>query len=211
MRTRTTIAAAGGALLLGLLAGLALGADGDSEAKAAGPGPSQMIAGAPAGFAQTRSGAVAAASAFSQSLLEATSLSPDARRSLLDQIAANDSRPAVQARADEAYSVVDKAVPAGQSLFVRSGNLAFRVASYDGSAANIVLWSVDVIGAGSASTQSGWGTKTVALKWEKGDWKLASFPESVEGPTPTLQGQPTAVEQFNTSVKDLERFSDAAK
>ena len=210
MNTKATLGLTAAALAIGLLAGLALG-EGDSDKATAplGAGPSNMVAGVPVGFAHSQSGAVAAAAAYVRALNEATSSSPDERRAAIAAMSSKTARSDVQRSADEAYAVVDKVAPTDGSLFVRSGSLAFRIGTYDESQAQVVLWSVDVVGAQTTGAQSGWGTKTVSLGWEDNDWKLAGFPDAVEGPTPALQGQPTSIEGLVSSLKGLEPMSHA--
>jgi hypothetical protein len=209
MNSKAALGLSAGALVVGLLGGLSLGGDDNKPAKPTGPGPTKAVAGVPVGYARSHAGAVAAAAAYVRSLNEATSLSVEKRRAVIEVITSTGARNDVQTRADEAYSIVDKAAPNDGSLFVRSGTLAFRVDIYDDSKATVAVWTVDVIGAGTAGGQAGWGTKTVSLKWEENDWKLAGFPTQQEGPTPTPQGQPTPGDAFAASIKDLEPLSHA--
>ncbi|MCA1846513.1 MAG: hypothetical protein LC792_25625, partial [Actinobacteria bacterium] len=82
---------------------------------------------------------------------------------------------------------------------------------YNDSDATVAVWTVDVIGEATDGGQAGWGTKTVSLRWENNDWKLAGFPAGEEGPTPTPQGQPTPGDAFAASIKDLEPLSHASE
>lgn len=209
MNTKATLGLTAGALAIGLLAGVALGHGGEKTEESTGPGPTKTVAGVPVGYKQSRAGAVAAAAAYTRALNETTSSPPEDRRAVLNEISSTAAKNEIQARADEAYTIVDKAAPKDGTLFVHSGTLAFRIDSYDGSQANIVLWSVDVIGSATTDAQSGWGTKTVLLRWDRNDWKLAAFPGAMEGPTPTTQGQPTGLDGFVSAIKGLEPLGHA--
>jgi hypothetical protein len=208
VNSKAVLGLTAGALALGLLAGLILGGNGETTRATQGAGPSKAVAGVAVGFAHSRAGAVAAAVAYATALSEATSWSPDERRAAIAAMSSEAGRGDVQRSADNAYAVIDKPAPPDGSLFVRSGTLAFRLARYDDSQAQVILWSVDVAGAQSTAAQAGWTTKTVLLGWEDNDWKLAGFPDATEGPTPALQGQPTPVESLVSSLKGMEPLSN---
>lgn len=136
MRTKTTLAIAVGALLIGVLGGMALGRDGSDDGKQSGPGPSKTIDGVPTGFAHSQDGAIAAASAYAGIVADLATQSQQIWAASIRRLATPES-------ADEITKVM---IPGLQSLaasiatpgsLIHGAPLGYRVLSYGRSAAKV--------------------------------------------------------------------------
>jgi hypothetical protein len=145
------------------------------------------VNGAPAGFAHTESGAVAAAASYvctGQALID------------MDPLAAEDAIREMSATATADSQVreqLDKLTGARQALakgvgpiVFRQSPISWRVDGYAPDRAQVGIWSVSVLSRdGVAPPQASWSTSTFDLVWERDGWRI--FRETiVPGPAPLL-------------------------
>jgi hypothetical protein len=173
-----------------------------------GPGPSRVEHGVPAGFAQTRDGAVVAAASYvttGQALLD------------MDPLAAEDAirQMATTATADQQASDMLAKLRAARDaladgtgrIVYRQAAIAWRVESFNAERASVAIWNVGVLTrAGVAPPQAGWATSRFELVWERGDWKVDR--ETITpGPAPILDNSaaPATAAQLTAS---LDGFTD---
>lgn len=173
----------------------------------AAPGPTAIVSGAPAGFARTSEGAVAAAAAFvttGQVLLDVDPLSAEAA---IRQMASTSSADRQVRQGLNDLSGLRDALRSGSGPIVfRQGVLATRLVASTDAAATVEVWSVGVLARrGIAPPQAGWRTSRLELVWERGDWHLDS--EMVQpGPAPVLDDSvvPATADQFVSAIDGFE-------
>jgi len=157
----------------------------DSEPSTTGPGPTRVEAGVPAGFARTRAGAVAAASAYVRTGAAVMGMTDAEARAAVAQMAADG---AAEAQADDLLAQLRRLRETldGEPATYRQAVAATSVDAFDGTRARVAVWHVGVLAAGDRfPPQAGWSISTFELVWEHGDWKVWS--ETIEpGPAPML-------------------------
>lgn len=176
---------------------------------ASGPGPSTTLAGAPAGFADSRDGAVAAAAAYvctGQALLDMDPLSAE---SAVRQMAAGASADAqVQTTLAQLSAARDQLGSGTGPIMFRQATIAWRVGAWEPDRAEVAVWSVGVLSrAGVAPPQAAWATSTFDLVWERGDWKVWSE-ALTPGPAPILNDStaPATAEGLATGLNGFTDF-----
>jgi hypothetical protein len=165
------------------------------------------VYGAPAGFARTPEGAVAAAAAFvttGQVLLDVDPLSAEAA---IRQIASTSSADRQVRQGLNDLSELRDALRSGSGPIVfRQGILATRLVASTNAAATVEVWSVGVLARrGIAPPQAGWRTSRLELVWERGDWHLDN--ETVQpGPAPVLDDSvvPATADQLVSAIDGFE-------
>jgi hypothetical protein len=212
MQTRATLGLTAGALVVGLLAGLALGDGSDKETKSSGPGPTKTVAGVPVGYARSQEGAVTAAAAYAQSIGALALASTEDRNAAL--VAMTDPQALSQIRQglEPGLETLAKGLAGStsQDVVIRSAPVGYRVETYSNDAAEIYLWAVGVLGnSTSAPPSASWGTTKVIVRWVGGDWKLSANVERLAGPTPQSSGTPSTPQDFVTSIRDFRSFNNA--
>lgn len=163
----------------------------------------------PAGFARSRSGAVAAAAAAVSAFDLGIVLDPERLRSTVAEVAAAGFREPLLAsyrqgaellRQRLAIDTVPKPV-----YFVKTAVVGYRVDRYSDDAATVAIWNVGVIGSGATvQPQQSWSTQRVGLVWEDGTWKVTAF-ASEAGPTPPL-GNAEAATGASELFRDVPTF-----
>jgi hypothetical protein len=171
------------------------------------PGPSTVVAGAPAGFAHNQDGAVAAAAAFvttGQALLDIDPLSAEAAVRQMASTGGADRQ--VRQALDDLSGLRDALRSGSGPIVFRQGILATRLVASTDAGATVEVWSVGVLARrGIAPPQAGWRTSRLELVWERGDWHLDS--ETVQpGPAPVLDDSvvPATAEQFVDAIDGFE-------
>jgi hypothetical protein len=188
-----------GVLMIGLFAGC--GSDGKD--KAAGPGPTKVVAGVPVGYERSKDGAARAALGYEATLSTLRQSSAEARRDALKVIAVPARQAEVVKAGESAYAFFDKQF--GPEGVVRSAVVGYRVKSYDRDSAEVELWEVSVAGRPeTVPARSGWSTRTVRLRWVDADWKVAELPSESSGPTPELQGAASDPADVIEAARQLE-------
>lgn len=171
------------------------------------PGPTTVVAGAPAGYAHTPDGAVAAAAAFvttGQALLDVDPLSAEAAVRQMASTAGADRQ--VRQALDDLSGLRDALRSGSGPIVFRQGVLATRLIASTDATATVEVWSVGVLARrGIAPPQAGWRTSRLELVWERDDWHLDS--ETVQpGPAPVLDDSvvPATAEQFVDAIDGFE-------
>lgn len=146
-------------------------------------GPTHDVAGIPAGFARTRAGAVAAASAFVRTGAAVMDMSDAHVGAAVAQMAAKGSADAQEAELLSGLRRLRQILDGADASY-RQATVAVRVDAYTDTRARVSVWHVGVLAAGERiPPQAGWATSTFDLVWERGDWKV--WAETVTpGPAP---------------------------
>ena len=146
-------------------------------------GPTRVVAGVPAGFARTRAGATAAASAFVRTGAAVMGMSDAQVGAAVTQMAASGSADAQEADLLDGLRRLRETLD-GSDASYRQATVAVRVDAYTEQRARVSVWHVGVLSAGERiPPQAGWATSTFDLVWERGDWKV--WAETVTpGPAP---------------------------
>ncbi|BCJ46189.1 hypothetical protein GCM10010168_51380 [Actinoplanes ianthinogenes] len=155
--------------------------------------------GIPAGFAQTRDGAVAAATVYLEALSSTGLYQPVVGQEILTATGdprwlTGQSRQIQAAIATEARALGLTAAgepPAGHVVLstIRPTWGAYRVAAYTPQAAEIVIWHYlerGVVPRDGDPPPGAWRTSTVRMTWTGADWKLAALPAHQDGPVPAV-------------------------
>lgn len=175
----------------------------------AGPTPTD---GATA-YAQTRMGAVAAATNYLTAISGRTLLDPARLQDLLGRIATTKARPQLASvyatAANEARRRLGFDANPRPSIVLRVSPVGYRVSAFTDTDATVLLWRVGLV-ASSAGVppQQVWTTETVRLSWEGGTWKVADLTSS-PGPTPPLIAAVTPTADLATAIPAFEEFTDA--
>ena len=153
-------------------------------------GPTREVAGVPVGYRHNRAGAVAAATAYVTAFDGAVMFDADRRAEVLDAIAAHRTRAALEQHMAKGAALMANRLNLSPSLLqrgqavVRDIPAGYQVSSYDGNTATVRVWTAGVMAIpGRTQPPDPWGTATVRLVWESGDWKLSDL-TSQDGPTP---------------------------
>ena len=200
VNSKAALGLSAGALVVGLLAGLALSGGDDKPSKATGPGPTKTVAGVPIGYERSQDGAARAALAYEGVLTGLPKVSPEARDAALKELASDARESEILDAAHKALSFYDQQF--GQGAVLRTSVVGFRVVAYEPSKADVELWEVSVVGPRDAAPRSAWATRRLSLTWE-GDWKLAAPHADGAGPTPAVDGTATDPAALITAARDL--------
>lgn len=166
-------------------------------------GPRRVVAGVSAGFARTREGAVAAATAYGATGALLLAADDDGVVAAIDAMAAAGARDRLLADARQARDALAAELGAAAAVRWREGALALRVDAHTDAAATVSVWRVGVLWApGAAPPQAQWATARYELVWERGDWKLAGQ-SSAPGPVPITAGDAAPL-----SAQELDRALD---
>ena len=176
-------------------------------------GATRMNGDVPVGYAQTRGGAVAAATNFSAVLAGPLVLEPDRYRAAERVIATPSAQARVAAEGEQAITAVDGGTQAiaearrGVRVAVRYTPIAYRVTAYDIGRATVSIWGLWMVGEQGwlAPTQT-WSTRTVVLEWTGGDWKLARSSTS-PGPAPQLGQEAARTAELPPQLTDFEEYA----
>lgn len=220
-RTAPLVLAGVGLLVVGVLLGRmtaptttpAAPAPDDGQATAAsGPGPSRVENGVPVGYAHSRAGAVAAAANLAVTLDGPDVLDPQRRARVLDVVAATDAQLELTRRFEDVASLLaerlslDTQELAGSDVVMRTVPAGYRVAEYSSDSATVAVWGQSIfLAPGRQAVPSGWGTSTLTLTWQEGDWRVVDI-ETRDGPTPPVLGANVQVTEVASRVDGFEPF-----
>ena len=210
------------AFLLGLAAGGVQRGLGASRDHATQPRPASRTStavqtedqsdAAPAGFARTQAGAVAAAAAFvttGQLLLD---VDPLAAEGVVREMAAARTADAQVTETLTKLAAARDALAAGTGrIRYPQSVLAWRVDSFSQRRARVAIWGVGVLSrAEIAPPQASWAVSTLDLVWERGDWRLLSE-RIVPGPAPMLDDSapPATSDQLESALEGFADFRGA--
>ena len=176
------------------------------------PGPTRTTNGAPAGFAHTQPGALAAAASFvtsGQLLIDQDPLAAS------DAIREMSSTATAERRASDAMRQLaaarEKLSHGSGPITYRQAAVSFRIDSYTPERARIAIWNVGVLSrADVAPPQAAWATSTLELVWERDDWHLDT--ETISpGPAPVLNDStaPATSAGFTSALDGFTDFGSA--
>jgi hypothetical protein len=186
--------------LVAVIVLLAPGRSGGSRTAAARPGPTRTAAGVPVGYADTQTGAVAAALNYVSVLGGALSVEPDQRRAALDATTDVDASPHVEARLTdrvgaEAATGLQSALGTSAPIVLHVLPLTTEVVGYTRSTATVRVWTLAVLGtARMGQVDAAWSTEQLVLDW-RGDWKIKDW-TATGGPVPTTYQSTTPLQAF---------------
>ncbi len=180
-------------------------------------GASRMNGDVPVGYAQTRAGAVAAATNYSVVLAGPPVLEPARYRTAERVIASPSAQAQVRAEGERAITVVDGSTRAvtesqrGVRVVVRYTPIAYRVTAYDPRRATVSIWGLWLVGEQSllGPTET-WSTRTIVLEWTGGDWRLTES-STTPGPTPQPGRQPATTSELPPQLTDFEEYAHASR
>jgi len=180
-------------------------------------GATRMDGDVPVGYAQTRDGAVAAATNYSAVLAGQLILEPGRYRAAEAAIAAPSAHTEVTAEGEQAMAAVDASTRAlteagrGVRVVVRYTPLAYRLAAYDAGRATVSIWGLWLVGEqGLLSPTETWSTRTATLEWIGGDWKLTSS-STIPGPTPQPGQQAAPTAELPPQLTNFEEYVHASR
>jgi hypothetical protein len=162
-------------------------------------GPSRFTAGVPVGYAATRDGAVAAATAYQQYLFGALLLRPQELRAAVDAVAAPERRDVLVAKVGAAAAVLEQqfqvvtAAAHGVPTAVLTFPMTTQVMSYDAENARVRIYTCTVLAEKDVLAPSTvWGTVVVTLRRTRDDWQLVDSGVDASTPAviPSVQGTP---------------------
>lgn len=175
------------------------------------PGPTIEEDGAPAGFARTEQGAVAAAAAFvttGQALLDTDPLAAEEAVRRMAASATADAQ--VKDVLSRLAAVRETLAPGTGPIVYRQSPISWRVDGYTPDRARVAVWSVGILSReGIAPPQAGWTTSTFDLVWERGGWRI--WAETLTpGPAPLLDGSatPATSSQLAAALRGFTDFGD---
>jgi hypothetical protein len=163
-------------------------------------GPTIFVAGVPVGYAATRDGAIAAATAYQQYLFGNLLLHPDDLRKAVTAVAAPDKTDVMLAKFQVASNVLEQrfqmvtAASKGIPTEVLTFPLTTQVMSYDAANARVRIYTCTVLAEqGVVAPTTVWGTVLVTVRRTRDDWQLvdSSVDATVPSIIPTVQGTPT--------------------
>lgn len=178
-------------------------------------GPRIFVSGVPVGYAATKDGAIAAATAYQQYLFGNLLLHPDEEKKAVTAVAAPDSVDAMIAKFQVASSVLEQrfqmvtAASKGLPVEVLTFPLTTQVMSYDAVTAKVRIYTCTMLAEqGVLAPATIWGTVVVTVRRTRDDWQLvdsavdsgspALIPavEGTQGTTPAVPPQLNAFQQY---------------
>jgi hypothetical protein len=141
------------------------------------------------GYANTRVGAVQAATNYQAMLSDPRMFDAVKRHAIVRTIYAPSVRAKFQTLYDQIFPATADALGAeqGGQMVSRVVPVGWRIdnqsASTSPTSIAVSIWANSVAGSGSAAAQEGWATTTIDLKWVAGDWKIIDL-TTIEGPEP---------------------------
>lgn len=145
-------------------------------------------------------GAAGTAARYAATLGGESMFTPEARRAIVDAIAAPGRRGELQAALDADYTAAfnerigldaNGRPPQGSVFVSRTMPAGTTVTAYNGDTATVDVWSSGLFGvtgkASKAPITTNWFTMTIKLTWSADGWKLAEFTQT-DGPEPTSRG-----------------------
>jgi hypothetical protein len=160
-------------------------------------GPTIFVAGVPVGYAGTKDGAIAAATAYQQYLFGSLLLRPDDLRKAVAAVATPDKTDALVAKFQVASNVLEQrfqmvtAAAKGIPTQVLTFPLTTQVMSYDAENAKVRIYTCTVLAEqGVLAPSTIWGTVVVTVRRTRDDWQLVDSAVDATAPSviPTVQG-----------------------
>jgi hypothetical protein len=154
-------------------------------------GPSRFAAGVPVGYAATRDGALAAATAYQHYLFGNLLLHPPQLRAAVAAVGAPERRDVLVAKLEAAAAVLEQqfqmvtAVAQGIPTEVLTFPMTTQVMSYDAENASVRIYTCTLLAErGVLAPTTVWGTVVVTLRRTRDDWQLVD--SGVDGGLPVV-------------------------
>lgn len=122
MNSKAAARLVSGVLMIGVFAGMTMGCG--TADKAAGPGPTKVVAGVPVGYERSRAGAIRAALGYEEALVSLGS-TPASWQDSIEAMAVPSRRKRIVEAMTPGLELISKNL--GREGFVRGAVLAFRV------------------------------------------------------------------------------------
>jgi hypothetical protein len=180
----------------------------DDEAQSNPPTIATTVPGAEleTDYPRSKDGAIVAAAAYQRALANPAILRPGGIKKRIEAIAtpdyADDMLEANQPGADRLMAEpIGEGVQQGIPTVYAGVPIAYRVLSYTGDRARIQNWGFTIVGnVSTVEPVAYFGTGTVELVWQDGQWKVASS-KAAFGPTPQTRTPEEGAEGFD--LQDL--------
>jgi hypothetical protein len=178
-------------------------------------GPTIFVAGVPVGYAPTRDGAIAAATAYQQYLFGNLLLRPDDLRKAVTAVATPDKTDALIAKFQVASNVLEQrfqmvtAASRGIPTEVLTFPLSTQVMSYDAASARVRIYTCTVLAEqGVVVPTTIWGTVLVTVRRTRDDWQLVDSAVDAGVPPiiPTVQGTPTTTPMVPPQLNAFQQY-----
>jgi hypothetical protein len=178
-------------------------------------GPRLIVNGVPVGYAATRQGAIAAATAYQQFLFGNLLLHPDELRKAVTQVAAPDSTETMIAKFQVASNVLEErfqmltAASKGIPVEVLTFPLTTQLMSYDAVTAKVRIYTCTVLAEqGVLAPSTIWGTVVVTVRRTRDDWELIDSAVDSAAPSiiPTVQGSPTTTPAVPPQLNAFQQY-----
>ena len=178
-------------------------------------GPTIFVAGVPVGYAPTRDGAVAAATAYQQYLFGNLLLRPDDLRKAVTAVATPDKTDALIAKFQVASNVLEQrfqmvtAASKGIPTEVLTFPLTTQVMSYDAANARVRIYTCTVLAEqGVVAPTTIWGTVLVTVRRTRDDWQLVDSAVDAGAPSviPTAQGVPSTTPSVPPQLNAFQQY-----
>ena len=151
------------------------------------PGPTRLVDGVPAGFAETPEGATTAAAAFVATGQALIDMDPLAVEEAVRQMAAEATADRQVTQVLDDLGRLREVLRSGTgAVAVHQGAVASRLEKFGEGRSRVAVWNVTVLTReGVAAPQAAWKISTFDLVWERGDWRIGDE-VIVPGPAPVL-------------------------
>jgi hypothetical protein len=178
-------------------------------------GPTIFVAGVPVGYAPTRDGAIAAATAYQQYLFGNLLLRPDDLRKAVTAVATPDRTDVLIAKFQVASNVLEQrfrmvtAASKGIPTEVLTFPLTTQVMSYDAVNARVRISTCTVLAEqGVVAPTTIWGTVLVTVRRTRDDWQLvdSAVDAGVPSVIPTVQGTPTTTPTVPPQLNAFQQY-----
>lgn len=167
------------------------------------PGPTRLVEGVPAGFADTPEGATTAAVAYVATGQALIDMDPLAVEDAVRQMAAEATVDRQVAQVLDDLGRLRDVLRSGTGpVTVHQAAVASRLDEFGEGRARVAVWNVTVLTReGIAAPQAAWKISTFDLLWERGDWRI-SDEVIVPGPAPVLDDStaPATSRQFAAAL-----------
>lgn len=200
------------AVVFALAVGIAIGRLTAPSSPTGDPaGPRASANGVRVGYAHTPQGAVAAVTNYETFLDGPTFFNPKALDAGLRQIAAPGTGQLVgtiEANFGSARQQLDQQGATRGPLVVDPKPLGYRLVTYDGSNAQVVIWLMSIAGNQQRPADADFRLETDDVRWADGDWRLVDT-HGAPGPAPRVQQPPSSPPDFVAAAQQFRGFRDA--
>lgn len=176
------------------------------------PGPTRLVDGVPAGFAETPEGATTAAAAFVATGQALIDMDPLAVEEAVRQMAAEATADRQVAQVLDDLGRLREVLRSGTGpVAVHQAAVASRLEKFGEGRSRVAVWNVTVLTReGVAAPQAAWKISTFDLVWERGDWRIGDE-VIVPGPAPVLDDStaPATSRQLAAALEGFTQLTGA--